>query len=212
MVFAFPQLLPDLITAYRAHLSKSAREALRALPPGWLAPVHSMLDRVEQVLSEKEQRTFRWTGFSRKNGNLLAKWSGADESVTLIDQIVEEAHEEAANCCIECGTPTLLKAQEPEGPRCLFHAALKSGRDKAKAWELAALEMVQNLRGESAGMATINPKAVAAALPLLIKEAAAYFRAPDQDVRALTGPLREALQKLEQELHALDGRKLASDR
>ena len=212
MAFSLPQFLPDLITAYRAHLSKSAREALGALPPGWLAPVHSMLDRVEQVLSEQEQRTFRWTAFARQDGNLLATWSGADESVTLIDQIVEEAHDEAANRCIECGTPTLAGVQDAEGPRCLFHAALKSSRDRAKAWEVSALELVQALKGQGSAMAA-SPKAVAAALPLLMREAAAYFRSPDQDARAITRQLREALGRLEKDLRALDyGKPLQNER
>lgn len=197
MPITFQRRLHELVATHGAHLSRPAREALAVLPPGWLEPVRHMIDRVEQILGESELSTFHWTAFDKRRGSLLASWSGAGDSEVLIDQIVEEAADEAANKCIECGSESLFSVSDLDGPRCLFHAALRSGRLHARAWELSAMELVNTLRGERGGWGVLSPKAIAAALPVLIHEAAAYYRAPDQDAHTITRQIREAFEALE---------------
>lgn len=204
MPTTFQGRLHDLVVSYGTHLSRPAREALAALPPGWLEPVRGMFDRVEQILGESEFGTFRWTAFDTRRGSLLASWSGAGDSEVLIDQIVEEAADEVARKCVECGSTTFLGAADVDGPRCLFHAALRSGRHHARAWELSAIELVNALRGDRGDWGALNPKAIAAALPVLIQEAASYYRAPDQDVHTISRQLHEALQMLEGYLRPFD--------
>ena len=192
--------LQDLVASYSSHLSSSAREALSALPPGWLELVTSMVDRVEQILEETEAGTFRWTAFDLKRGRLVASWSGASESEVLIDQIAEEASGEAAHRCIECGSSALLSVSYGDGPRCLFHGALKSGRNQAEAWKLLKSEIVNALSERRETVDVLNPKAIAAALPMLLEAAADYYRFPDQDAPAITQQIREAFDRLDRRL------------
>ena len=46
----------------------------------------------------------------------------------------------------------------------------------------------------------VTPKTIAAALPMLIQEAAAYYRSPDQDAGAISRQIREAFGNLEKRL------------
>jgi len=196
--------LNELVASYNAHLSHPAREALALLPPGWLEPVRGMIERAQQILDESEFGTFRWTAFDTKRGRLLASWSGAGDADVLIDQIVEEAAHEVAHTCIECGAATLFAVSDMDGPRCLFHAALRKGRHHARSWEISALELVNTLRGGPGGWGSLSPKAIAAALPILIQEAAAYYRAPDQDAPTIARQIHEAFQTLERSLRPFD--------
>ncbi len=200
MTFTLQARLQDLIALYSAHLSGSAREALGSLPPGWIKPVRNMVDRVEQILGEAEFGTFRWTAFDKKRGSLVASWSGASDSEGLIDQIVEEASGEAANCCVECGSSTLIGVSYVDGPRCLFHGALKSGRNHAKSWEHSTIELVNALSEKRGAVEAVSPKTIASALPMLIEAAADYYRSPDQDAPAISRQIREAFDRLDEHL------------
>ena len=204
MPFTFQKRLHDIIALYGRHLSGSARDALGSLPPGWIEPVRSMFDGVEQILDEAEFGTFRWTAFDKKRGSLLVSWSGARDSEVLIDQIVEAAADQTARRCVECGSSTIVGLSDLDGPRCLFHAALRSGRDHAKAWELSVIDLVNMFRGEWEGIRTISPKTVAAALPMLIQEAATYYRSPDQDARTISQQIREAFEGLDEYLRTFE--------
>lgn len=192
-----------LIASYGLHLGDTVLESIRLLPRGWIDVVLGMLDRVEQILCDTEQRTFRWTKLARQDEHLAVQWSGAESSDDLIEQIVEETLGEAKNTCVDCGASTLIGLWDNGGPRCLFHATVQSGCGRIKEWNLSALELMRVLQG-SVGItlpASLHPKTVAAVLPLLIREAAAYFREPDQDAPAITRQLREALNRLEAQIH-----------
>ena len=212
MPFDLQKQVRDLIAAYGTHLGNLSSEYLSALPAGWLGPVRGMLDRVEQVLSESEQQTFRWTALVRQRDQLVVTWAGAEASGDLVDQIVEEALGEARNTCVDCGASTLLGVWDPDGPRCLFHATLRSGRGRIKELNLSALELIRALQGSlgQRSPATFHPKVIAAALPMLISEAAAYFRDPDQDAKAITQQLRDALGRMEAQLRRGSGATLKS--
>lgn len=188
-----------LVASYGVHLGDTVRESLRSIPRGWINVVRGMLDRVEQILCDSEQRTFRWTKLVQQDEHLAVQWSGAESSDDLIDQIVEETLGEARNTCVDCGASTLLGCWDTDGPRCLFHATVRSGCDRIKEWNLTALELMRALQGGigSTLPTRLHPKTAAAALPLLIREATAYFREPDQDATAITQQLREALNRLE---------------
>lgn len=203
MPIALQGRLQDLVSSYGSHLSNSAREALSSLPPGWLKPVRSMVDRVEQILGEAESGTFRWTTFDRKRGRLVASWAGASDSEVLIDQISEEASAEAANSCIECGSSAHTSASYEDGPRCLFHGALKTGRNQAQAWNLIKRELVDVLSQRRQMEVVLSPKAIAAALPTLLEVASDYYRSPDQDAPAITQQTREAFERLDKHLREL---------
>lgn len=203
MTFTLQGRLQDLVASYSSHLSNSAREALSSLPPGWLELVRNMVDRVEQVLGEAESGTFRWTDFDRKRGRLIASWSGASESEVLIDQITEEASDEAANSCVECGSSALMGVPYEDGPRCLYHGALKSGRNRAEAWKLTKSELVDALSERRKTADVPSPKAIAAALPMLLEFATDYYRYPDNDAPAITQQIQEAFDRLNRHLRKL---------
>lgn len=188
-----------LVASYGVHLGDTVLESLRSLPKGWINVVRGMLDRVEQILCDSEQKTFRWTKLIQQDEHLAVQWSGAESSDDLIDQIVEETLGEARNTCVDCGASTLLGRWDTDGPRCIFHTTLRSGCGRIKEWNLSALELIRALQGSigSTFPAHLHPKTAAAALPLLIREAAAYFREPDQDAPELSQQLREALNWLE---------------
>src|SRR3546814_3208829 len=97
----------QLIRQYGAHLESRARALLPLLPAGWLALVHSMLDRVEQILTEDERPDFRWTAIRAQGSTLEVSWLGASSSEGLVDQITEEAAIDAAATCVECGEPAV---------------------------------------------------------------------------------------------------------
>ena len=202
MPFDLQRQVRDLIASYGAHLGNISSEYLSALPGGWFDLIRSMLDRVEQVLSDSEQRTFRWTALVRQRDHLVVKWEGAEASSDLVDQIVEETLCEARNTCVDCGASTLLGVWDADGPRCLFHATLRSGRGRIKEWNLSTLELLRAFQGSIGAKSSgqFQPKTIAAALPLLIGEAAAYFRDPDQDAKAITRQLRDALSRMEMQL------------
>lgn len=203
MPFELQRQVRDLIASYGAHLNGFSPECLRSLPAGWINVIRGMLDRVEQILCDSEQGTFRWTKLARKRDRLVVQWSGAEASGDLVDQIVEETLGEARNTCVDCGASTLIGLWDPDGPRCVFHATLRSGRGRIKEWNLSTLELIRALQGsvESTLPASLHPKTIAAALPLLIREAAAYFREPDQDAKAIMQQLREALSRMETQIH-----------
>lgn len=192
----------DLIASYGAHLDESVPKTLRSIPEGWINVVRGMLDRVEQILADSEQITFHWTKLARRRERLVVQWAGAGASGDLIDQIVEETLGEARNTCVECGASALVGLWDPDGPRCLFHATLRSGYGRVKEWNLTALDLLRALQLSvgSSLPANLNPKTIAAALPLMIREAAAYFREPDQDAKAIAQQLRDALTRLEEQL------------
>ena len=121
------QRLTELLACYGSHLSKHAGQMLDRLPVGWIGLVRSMLDRVEQILCDNEQSTFQWTDIQKRQGNLNVCWFGADDSESLIEQIVEESAMEAAVTCVDCGASSLLGLRDSEGPRCLFHSTLRLG-------------------------------------------------------------------------------------
>lgn len=121
------QRLTELLACYGSHLSKHAGQMLDLLPVGWIRLVRSMLDRVEQILCDNEQSTFQWTDIQKRQGNLNVCWFGADDSESLIEQIVEESAMEAAVTCVDCGASSLLGLRDSEGPRCLFHSTLRLG-------------------------------------------------------------------------------------
>ena len=212
MPFDLQRQVRDLIASYGAHLGNLSSEYLSSLPGGWLGLVRGMLDRVEQVLSDSEQRTFRWTSLARQRDGLVVQWAGAEASGDLVDQIVEETLGEARNTCVDCGASTLLGVWDGDGPRCLFHATLRSGRGRIKEWNLSTLELIRALQGGIDPKSSVHfqPKAIAAALPLLISEAAAYFRDPDQDAKAITQQLRDALSRVEAQLRRSGGVSLKS--
>jgi len=189
----------QFVASYGVHLGDAVLESLRSIPKGWFNVVRGMLDRVEQILCDSEQRTFRWIKLARQDEHLAVQWSGAESSDDLIDQIVEETLGEARNTCVDCGASTLLGRWDTDGPRCLFHASVRSGYGRIKEWNLSALELMRALQGGfgSTLPTRLNPKTAAAALPLLIREAAAYFREPDQDATEISQQLREALNWLE---------------
>lgn len=212
MPFEPQRQVRDLIASYRVHLGNLSSEYLCSLPSGWLDLVRSMLDRVEQVLCDSEQGTFRWTALLRQRDRLVVTWDGAEASGDLVDQIVEETLGEARNTCVDCGASALLGVWDVDGPRCLFHATLRSGRGRIKEWNLSTLELLRALPGSLGPKASLQlqPKTIAAALPLLISEAAAYFRDPDQDAKAIMQQLRDALSRMEAQLCRSGGASLKS--
>jgi hypothetical protein len=196
--------IDELIVSYGRRFAESASETFPSIPLGWLRAVRCMLDQVEQILTEAEQASFRWTAVGKQQGTLVVQWSGAGDSRDLIAQIVEGAIGEAAKTCIECGASSLIGLQNPEGPHCLSHLAMEPGSSRINGWNLLALELVRLVQGRI-GMvlpANLIPKTMAAALPLLIREATAYFSKPDQDAKAIAQQLREAIQRLDQQLRA----------
>jgi hypothetical protein len=203
MPFEPQRQVRELIASYGAHLDRFAPDYFRSLPRGWIGVVRGMLDRVEQILYDSEQTTFRWTTLSRHRDRLVVRWRGADASGDLVDQIVEETLGEARNTCVDCGASTLVGLWDPDGPRCLFHATWRSGRGRIKEWNLSALDLIRALQGSvgSTLPSSFHPKAVAAVLPLLMREAADYFREPDQDAKAIAQQLREALNRMEGQFH-----------
>ncbi|GAB4366003.1 MAG: hypothetical protein Kow00114_23680 [Kiloniellaceae bacterium] len=202
MPFELKRQVRHLVASYGAHLGDLSSDYLNSLPRGWLDLVRGMLDRVEQVLCDSEQETFRWTALLRQRDCLVAQWAGAEATGDLVDQIVEETQGEARNTCVDCGASTLLGVWDADGPRCLFHATLQSGRGRIKDWNLATLELLRGFQESISQKPGVHfqPKTIAAALPLLIGEAAAYFRDPDQDAKAITQQLREALYRMEVQL------------
>jgi len=210
MPFELQRQVRNLIAAYGAHLGDLSSEYLCSLPSGWLHLIHGMVDRVEQVLCESEQVTFRWTALMRQRDHLVVHWTGAEASRDLVDQIVEESLEEARNACVDCGASTLLGVWDADGPRCFFHATLRSGRGRIKEWNLSTLELLRAFQGGISQKSSVHlqPKTIAAALPLLISEAAAYFRNPDQDVKAITQQLWDALSRTEAQLRQSGGASL----
>ena len=194
----------ELIASYRRHLADSARETLPSIPSGWLRAVRCMLDQVEQILTEAEQTSFRWTGFGKQQGTLVVHWSGDGDSRDLISQIVEGTIGETAKTCIDCGASSFIGLQAREGPHCLLHLSMEPGSSRIKGWNLFALELVRAVQERIGATlpATLIPKTMAAALPLLIREATAYFSKPDQDAKAIAQELREAIQRLDQQIRA----------
>src|SRR3546814_5078480 len=65
------------------------------------------------------------------------------------------------------------------GPRCLQHCSRTGGADAATQWESTTAHLMQILQ-ESIGTSSPNTdaKAVAAALPFMMRQAGGYFRAP----------------------------------
>jgi len=212
MPFDLKGQIRAIIASYGTHLGDLSSEHLCSLPRGWLDLIRGMLDRVEQVLCESEQGTFRWTALLRQRDHLVIQWAGADASGDLVDQIVEETLGEVRNTCVDCGASTLLGVWDADGPRCLFHATLRSGRGRVKEWNLATLELLRAFQGSISPKSSeaLQPKTIAAALPLLISEAAAYFRDPDQDAKAITQQLRDALTRMEAQLLRSGGATLKS--
>src|SRR3546814_13182989 len=84
------------------------------------------------------------------------------------------------------------------GPRCLQHCSRTGGADAATQWESTTAHLMQILQ-ESIGTSSPNTdaKAVAAALPFMMRQAGGYFRAPDRDVQAITHQLREGIRRLD---------------
>jgi hypothetical protein len=203
MPFELQRQVRDLIASYGAHFDDFSPEYLRSLPKGWIDVIRGMLDRVEQILCDSEQVTFRWTTLARQQERLVVQWSGAEASDDLVDQIVEETLGEARNTCVDCGASTLVGRWDTDGPRCLFHATWQSGCGRIKEWNLTALELIRELQGSvgSTLPANFHPKAIATALPLLIRDAAIYFGEPDQDAKAIIHQLREALNRMESQIH-----------
>jgi hypothetical protein len=140
---------------------------------------------------------------ARQQERLVVRWSGAEASDDLVDHIVEETLGEARNTCVDCGASTLVGLWDTDGPRCLFHATWQSGYGRIKEWNLTALELIRALQGSvgSTLPASFHPKAIATALPLLIRDAAIYFGEPDQDAKAIIHQLREALNRMESQIH-----------
>ena len=206
------QRLTELLACYGSHLSKHARQILHFLPVGWIGLVRSMLDRVEQILCDNEQLTFQWTDIQKWQGSLNVSWSGADDSENLVEQIVEETAKGAAETCVDCGASSLLGLRDSNSPRCLFHSTLRFGLDRTKGCELAASELIRNFRDalETASSLKLTPKDVAAALPLLLRESSSYFRTPDQDLQAIAQQLREAIQRLDEEMRKCAGLSLVA--
>lgn len=188
----------ELVRQYGAHLENRARELLALLPDGWVGLVRGMLDRVEQILSEDERRSFRWTDIRAQGGTLQVSWFGASSSEVLIDQIAEETVIEAAATCTECGEPALPGATTLRDPRCLLHSLTRTRGDQAAQWEVTAAHLMRMLQ-EAFRMSSpsANAKAAAATLPFMMGQAGRYFRTPDRDAQAITRQLQEAVWRLD---------------
>jgi hypothetical protein len=176
------QRLKQMLKSCGARADAKVREQLATLPAGWARSVTGMFARVERILTDEERQTFRWTEIRDRDGRLAASWSGARDSGVLIDQIVEEA------------------ATDVSDP-------------SPAAWKDSAAELAQSIRGMAAKATSqaAAAKAAAAALPVLIAEAQAYFRTPDGDSGAITQQIREALQRLDREARRSLRTKLVPD-
>lgn len=193
--------ITELVRQYGGHLENRAREFLALLPDGWVGLVRGMLDRVEQILAEDEQRTFRWTDIRSQGGALQVSWFGASSSEGLIDQIAEEAVVEAAATCIECGEPALPGVTKRRDPRCPQHSLTRMRDDQTAQGEVASAHLIRTLQETLGTLRMGSPsayaKTVAATLPFMMDQAGGYFRAPDRDVQAITHQLQEALRCLD---------------
>lgn len=217
------QRLRDLLATLGGEVDPSVRADLEALPPGWAKVVGGMMAQTEQILTDTELAIFRWTSVRIVDGRLAAAWTGTEESSDLVEQIVETAAAETAQCCTLCGQPALHAAfdqgaEEPREPRCTLHAGLKAvtagWKSRASDLKTRAGDLKQSIHDLAARVPATSgnaAKAVASALPALMSEAQAYFRTPDGDAAPLLRQIRKALRQLDKDVRRSVGVSLMKD-